>query len=264
MPFVTAQMFELKKNKKILCILTNTSSLRADQAQPLSGQQLDMNRTGFDVKAVAYIWAFLKQKHQYDIHFVTPAGGEAPMDPRSVKESESDPVVQQFMQDRNFMDQFKKTDKVSERHIKPQDYCAVFIPGSHGAMLDLPEHKELHRLIAKIYNEEDGCLATLGHGIAGLLNVPAEHPPSAAASMSVILKNKRVCCSTADEDKKLQVEKQLPYCLEEEIKKRGAKLINKGPFEINVVTEERLITAQNSQSAKEWIMTILREARLAA
>lgn len=220
----------------------------------------ETSRTGFDVKAVAYIWEFLKEKHHYDIHFVTPSGGEAPMDPRSVEEGERDSVVQKFLKDRSFVDQFKNTDKLTTR-LRMEDYTAVFIPGSHGVMLDLPEHRELNEVICKIYEEQEGCIATLGHGIAGLLNVPSENP-SPASSMDYLLKNKRVCFSTAEEDKKLQVEKQLPYCLEDKIKHRGAKIQNKGPFEVNVVTEERLITAQNTQSAKEWIMTIIREARL--
>src|SRR5580692_6333448 len=99
-------MFELKKGKRILCILTNTWTL---SKSPRATEDLATNRTGFDVKAVAYIWEFLKEKHQYDIHFVTPSGGEAPMDPRSVEEGQRDTVVQKFLKDRSFVDQFKNT-----------------------------------------------------------------------------------------------------------------------------------------------------------
>ena len=249
-------MFELKKGKKILCILTNTSSLSRSGAP----EDAMANRTGFDVKAVAYIWEYLKEKHNFDIHFVTPAGGEAPMDPRSVQEGQHDNVVQKFLKDRSFVDKFKNTDKLSNR-LRMEEYTAVFIPGSHGVMLDLPEHRELNQLIATIYEEHEGCVATLGHGIAGLLNVPSKASSSPSA-MEYLLKDKRVCFSTMEEDKKINMEKQLPYCLEDKIKQRGARIQNKGPFEINVVVEERLITAQNTQSAKEWIMTIIREAKL--
>lgn len=257
--------FELKKSKKILVLLTNQSTLTPSHRRPTestdsSSMASPESRTGFDVKAVAYIWEFLKEKHGYELHFCTPSGGEAPMDPRSVEIGQSDEVVQKFLKDRSFVDQFKNTERPNR--LRPEEYCAVFIPGSHGVMIDMPHCHELSQLISKIYVEQKGCIATLGHGIAALLNVPAESTSASSGTTTSILKNMRVCFSTAEEDKKLHVEKNLPYCLEEKIREKGAKIENKGPFEVNVVKDGRLLTAQNTQSAKEWIMTVVREARL--
>lgn len=182
------------------------------------------------------------------------------MDPRSLQLSESDEVVQKFLKDRSFVDRFKNTEKAKEILEEHHEYCAVFIPGSHGVLMDVPYCHELSLVICKIY-EKDGCIATLGHGVAGLLNVPAPKSLS-SASKEYLISGKKVCCSTKEEEQKLNMEKQLPYFLEEKLRDRGAKLENKGPFEINVVRDERLITAQNNQSAKEWIMTIMKEAKL--
>jgi len=244
---------DLTKGKKILVVLTNTSTLRS--------QESSEHRTGFDVKAVAYIWDAFHKKKRLSVEFTTPRGGAAPMDPKSMELSEDDPIVQEFLNDRTVLDQFKDTDKIDE--LRPENYCAVFLPGTHGALIDFPNCQTLATFVTKVY-QNNGLIATIGHGIAGLLSAKYRTGSGREeeGTDQPFLKGKKVTCFTKEEEKKIGYEKSLPFMIEEKVKELGAKLENKHPFESNVVTDQRLITAQNMQSTKEWIATIMKEGKM--
>lgn len=60
------------------------------------------------------------------------------------------------------------SDFVKNSMTDSSDYAAIFIPGGHGAMLGLPENKDLNKLINWSYNKDLYTLA-ICHGPAALL-----------------------------------------------------------------------------------------------
>jgi putative intracellular protease/amidase len=50
------------------------------------------------------------------------------------------------------------------------DYDAIYLPGGHAVMFDLPQSERLASLITEFY-ESDKIVSALCHGPAGLLNV---------------------------------------------------------------------------------------------
>jgi len=258
------------KGRKILVVLTNTSTLRktTGRTEPMTGNP--ETRTGFDVKPVAYIWECLHKQRRMTVDFCTPEGGCAPMDPQSAELCHDDQIVQEFLKDRNVIDMFKDTTCIT--NIMPEEYCAVILPGSHGALCDFPKNTTLTNVLTCVYCNQNGMIATIGHGIAGLLSMCTRMDKTTTSctrmetttigSGTPFLKGKKVTCFTNDEEKKIGYEKTVPFMLEDKLKELGAIVFNKGPFETNVCIDERLITAQNMKSTKEWLNMIVKEGNL--
>lgn len=256
---------------KILVVLTNVETLSSRESK---GEK----KTGFDVKSVAYIWHTFARRKSLTIEVCTPKGGETQMDPDILEMSKNDSVVQEFLKERKIIDQFKDTSSISQ--MNPEEFCLVVLPGGHGSMIDFPKMPELTNFLSKIvcrqYEHENRpssskkapLIATIGHGIAALLNVKLSRhgggggrdlsEDSTLTSGEYYLKDKRVTCFTNEEERKIGYDQVIPFSLEDKLKSIGAKLELGSPFEEKVVRESKyLITGQNPQSAKKWIETIL-------
>jgi putative intracellular protease/amidase len=205
------------------------------------------HRTGFDIKEVAHIWLKLHKKMNTKMIFATPRGGEAPVDPYSMQEAEKDEDIRDFIQDHSSLDIFKNTRSLDE--IRPDEYSWILLPGCHGAMMDLPNSTKLQEHICYAM-ERKGCIAAIGHGVAGLINAKTKNG-------EYFLKDKKMTCFTNEEEREKKVDKMLPYFLEDKVKERGANFQKTKPFESLVVVDEHLITAQNSFSVKDWIKKIM-------
>ena len=99
---------------KVLVILTNT-------------EQVQNEKTGFDVKELAYIHNSLKKKMEFD--YATPLGGNAPVDPQSLVE---DPLVKQFMIEEK--SKLEKTLMISK--LNEKEYGMLILPGGAGSLYD--------------------------------------------------------------------------------------------------------------------------------
>lgn len=272
----------------ILVILTSTSEF-PEHASPrnnpvqLGINQADSRRTGFNIKEVAYLYdAFSSsstgkgphppphhQPHQpegrggresnvaidfhgkTDLTFASPRGGHCHIDPVSMKQNEYDDIVKRFLSDHRAMEYIKNTERLES--VNPERYDAVIFPGGSGVLFDLPNNRKVSDIVTSIWEKNEGCVATIGHGLAALINVKT------SKNNEYWLKGKRVTCNTVEEEKDLQLDKALPFMLEHKLKEIGARFEKANKFEPKVVTDERLITAQNVNSTREWIEQIKEE-----
>lgn len=238
----------MPQGKKILICLTNTCEFR--ERRDLTGLNLaaeDAQKTGFDIKEVAYLYEMLSKKHNLELIFASPRGGECFIDPQTCTHSKNDEYVKKFLQDHQALQQIKNTQKL--RDLKQENFmCAVF-PGGPGVLFDLPNESEINQVVQDIWTRKHGTIAAIGHGIAALLNVKTEKG-------ELWLKNKRVTCQTVEEEKELKLERTLPFMVENKLREIGAKIEKSSVFQPNVVEDERLITAQNNYSTKEWVERI--------
>ena len=173
-------------------------------------------------------------------------GGECYMDPQSRKDAENDAVVREFLQDREAMEHIKNTRALKD--LSEQElHCAVLV-GGHGALFDFPESRELGQMLSKAWYHKRGLIAAISQGVSGLINIKAE-------SGEPLIKSKKITCPSEKEEQ--QFRDQLPFMLEEKLEQMGANVETKEPNEINVVVaENRLITAQNSESSKKFVEVI--------
>jgi len=252
----TTPISHTNSNKRVLVVLTSVTKLDASNPRMPNRTNPGDVETGFDLKEVAYIHEFMTNKNHKDIVYATIPGGEAIPDPRSIKEAEKDELASRLIKDNNFMNQFKNL--ISIENVNPEEFSWILFPGCRGAMYDFACHdkktEKLMEVIRCIYEDNHGCIGAIGHGVAALINVKLSS--SGSKQHQYLVKDKKITCFTNEEEEKLGFTEKLPFHLEEVLKEKGAVVKKAKPFEVNVVEEERLITAQNSMSAREWIMKI--------
>ena len=115
-------------------------------------------------------------------------------------------------------------------------------------------------IISEIYERQQGLICTIGHGSAALINVKKQ-----SGSNEYLVKNRKMTCFSDREEKEMQMDRILPFMIEDRLKERGARLEIAEPNKSKVVIDERLITAQNSQSIKEFVQQIsenMKESKL--
>lgn len=191
----------------------------------------------------------------FDMDFVSPAGGEVPLDERSLKWIYLDAAARAHLADPAFMARLKATrpaDAIDASH-----YQAVYYAGGHGTMWDFPTDKALKRISEQIYRQ-GGVVSAVCHGVAGLLSLTDENGKPLIAGKTVTGFSNR-------EEWLSGVKSQVPFLLEDQLLARGARY-KKGflPFTSYVVTDDRLITGQNPQSSKEIAEAVVKRLQARA
>lgn len=234
----------------ILVVLTNTTHIPQEGShRDLEGADTNpQNKTGFDIKEVAYVYECLAEQHKIPLIFASPKGGEAHPDPKSMEASRDDEVVKKFMKCREAMDKIKNTKKL--REVQNQSFHGVIFPGGAGVVFDLTNEHAINEIVPEVWQKK-GFVAAIGHGIAALINVKSEKG-------ELFLKGKRVTCQSLEEERELKLERVLPYMIEDKLKQIGARFEKVNKFQPHVVEDDRLITAQNNYSTKEWVEAINR------
>lgn len=206
-------------SKKILFVVTNFSKINDDI---LTGVWLGEF-------AQPYI---VFESTGYDITVASPLGGNSPLDENGL--SCSNPI--EWDEPAKLL---RNTAKLSE--IDYTQFDAIFIPGGHGPMFDLPECQELKTILEYMY-KNDKILAAVCHGVAGFIS-------AADCEGNSILKNKHITSFTDKEEKIVKMAEFMPFSLEERIKKLGAIFVEDKPWSEHVEINCNIITGQNQNSA---------------
>lgn len=229
----TAQSKKSKKMKKILFVVTSHDK-KGNTGQP----------TGYYLGEVSHPWEVL-QNAGYEIDFVSPQGGKAPVDGFNLE----DPINKKFWDDKKYRSKIEHTKKPSE--IKTKDYVAIFYAGGHGAMWDFADNTELAKIAQKIY-ENNGVVSAVCHGPAGLVNIKLSNG-------NYLVDGKKINAFTNEEEIAVKLENVVPFALETKLIERGANFEKSGLWQSHVTTDQRVVTGQNPQSAKEVGEAILAE-----
>jgi putative intracellular protease/amidase len=182
------------------------------------------------------------EKAGYQMDIASPSGGYVPLDPESLAAA----VLKQGgtdkrYEDRTFMNRPQYTMKVADADVAAYD--AIYMTGGHGVCFDFPKSVELARLTAKFY-ESGKVVSAVCHGPAGLLEVKL-------SGGDYLIAGKNLTGFSWNEEVKAGREQAVPYNLEEELQKRGAKYGKAWmAFSSHVVEDGLLITGQNPASAE--------------
>lgn len=202
--------------------------------------------TGYYLSEVSHPWEVLHNAG-YDIDFVSPKGGKAPVDGFDL----SDPVNKKFWEDEMYRNRIENTLKPSE--VKTEEYVAIHYAGGHGAMWDFAGNEALAVIATKIY-ENNGIVSAVCHGPAGLVNIRLSNG-------KYLVDGKKVNAFTNEEEAAVKLENVVPFLLEDKLIERGAKFEKSGLWQTHVTVDERLVTGQNPQSAKEVGEAVLTELK---
>lgn len=160
-------------------------------------------------------------------------GGAVPIDPRSEPKDELSLSVA------GPREVLKHTQRLIELDVS--EYDAVFFPGGHGAMFDLPRSHEVSELIER-FMLEGRVVAAVCHGPAAL--VSAKNGRGEA-----LVKGRRVAAFTDAEEREVQLDRLMPFLLESRLRELGAQVETAPNWQVKVVVDGRLVTGQNPQSS---------------
>ncbi len=104
----------------------------------------------------------------FDIDIVTPTGKPVKIEMWAMPEEDKHVMALYAEYKQQFENPGKLSDFVQNSMTDSTDYIAVYLPGGHGAMLGLPENKDLNKLIHWSHDQEMHLLA-ICHGPAALL-----------------------------------------------------------------------------------------------
>ena len=190
--------------------------------------------TGFFLSEATHPYEVF-HKAGYEIDFLSPKGGEAPMDGVDA----SDPINAAFLADEALVARTKSTTSIAKS--MSVGYDAVFFSGGHGTMWDFANDAGVQELIRTVY-ERGGVVAAVCHGPAALVN-------ARLSSGMYLVAGKNVSAFTDEEEVAVKLEKVVPFALESTLRARGARFVEAPNFEKKVAVSERLVTGQNPASA---------------
>lgn len=210
--------------KKILFALTSHDR-KGSTGQP----------TGFYLPEAAHPWAVLAAAG-FEIDFVSPKGGNPPMDGADA----ADAVSRKFLDNREVVRKIGSTPAPGQ--VDAADYAAILFVGGHGTMWDFPDDQSLARLAASIY-EAGGVVGAVCHGPAALVNLRLSNG-------DYLVSGKQVAAFTDDEERAVNLDGVVPFLLATTLRERGAIHVAAPDWQANVIVDERLVTGQNPASAE--------------
>ncbi|MFH0373449.1 MULTISPECIES: type 1 glutamine amidotransferase domain-containing protein [Streptococcus] len=215
--------------KKILVVLTNVSQYKNDE-----------EKTGLWL-AEATEFVDEVTKAGFEVDYVSPKGGNVPIDPRSLKSIYVSKEDLQLSESADFKER-ALLHSLKPEDVQPEDYIAIYYTGGHGVIWDFPDNKELQEIANSIY-EQGGYISSVCHGVAGLLNIRDRDG-------RYLIAGKKITGFTKWEEILSGKLKKVPFITETEVKKRGADFQKKLPYTSFAIQDGRFVTGQNPMSGR--------------
>lgn len=218
-------------NKNILMVVTTADTMK-------EGHKTGLWLSEFGEAYVEF------HKLGYNITVASPLGGKAPIDSRSLE----DEVSQEILDTAKYLENTVKLDEINDI----SKFDAIFLPGGHGTMFDLPENKKLQQVIRDLY-ENGKVVAAVCHGPAGLVGVTLSNGDP-------LVKGKTITSFTDEEEIETTLDRYMPFYLETRLRLLGGNFVKEPNWSNHVEVDGNLVTGQNPQStasvAKEVISLI--------
>jgi putative intracellular protease/amidase len=228
---------EQTMSRKILMILTS-HALMGDTGQA----------TGFWAEEVATPYFALVDAGAV-VHLASPQGGAVPVDPGSLKPRGSNaPIVERFLADGKLQAELKQTQRASA--VDAGSYDAVFFPGGHGTMWDLPTDPGVTRAVEAAY-AGNKIIATVCHGASAL--VTAKGPDGLS-----VVRGVRINAFTDAEEAEVGLNGVVPFHLESRLRALGARFESAPNWAAFAIHDGRFITGQNPQSSELVAQLVLK------
>ena len=212
---------------KILMVLTSHDQL-GDTGE----------KTGFWLEEFAAPYYVLKDAGAA-ITLASPQGGQPPLDPKSDLPENQTELTKRFRRDTAAQTELANTKKLAD--VSAKDFDAVFYPGGHGPMWDMPDNATSMALIEG-FVAADKPVGAVCHAPAALVNVRRKNG-------EYLVKGKRVTGFTNAEEEAVGLTAVVPFLLEDRLKERGgiySKAANWTPY---VQVDSKLVTGQNPASS---------------
>ncbi|MFT3849153.1 MAG: type 1 glutamine amidotransferase domain-containing protein [Propionivibrio sp.] len=189
-----------------------------------------------------------------EVEIASVAGGRIPIDPHSLKSAGSNPAsVERFLNDAAAMRRMEHSTPLAA--LAAGDYDAVFLPGGHGTMWDLPHNAALANLLHSTW-KNGKVIAAVCHGPAGLIGALDE-------TGQPLVRGRRVSAFSNEEETAAGLSESVPFALESALRELGARYESGPAFRPFAVCDGRLVTGQNPASSEEVARLTLEAIRSA-
>lgn len=207
-------------------------------------------KTGFWLEEFAAPYYVLKDAGAA-ITLASPKGGQPPLDPKSDLPENQTLLTQRFRMDTAAQTELANTKKLVE--VSADDFDAVFYPGGHGPMWDMPDNATSIALI-EAFVADGKPVAAVCHAPVAFINVRGKDG-------EYLVKGKHVTGFTNAEEEAVGLTAVVPFLLEDRLRERGGiyrKTDNWVPY---VQVDGKLVTGQNPASSAlgaEELLKLLR------
>ncbi len=179
----------------------------------------------------------------FNVDVASIKGGQAPIDPRS---NPTDEQAKEWLQ---AIDSLQSTIKLSE--VSSENHDAVFFPGGHGTMFDLPNDPNINSLL-RDYQEKNKVISAVCHGPACFIGVSLENG-------SPLIAGRIVTGFTNEEEVQAEQDKNMPFLLEDELLLNKANYIKASEWSDHIEVDDNIITGQNPQSSESVAKAIIKK-----
>ena len=168
-----------------------------------------------------------------ELTVASPNGGQMPIDPRTLPTSEQQTEWMPALE--------AASHTLTLDGLEAADFDAIFLPGGHGPMFDLPENRELQRLLTE-FHDQGKLISAVCHGPAGL--VGAKRKDGAPLVQGVTL-----TAYTWSEEVAAKLDQEVPFILEHRLRELGANFIAREVKADHIERDGQFITGQNPASS---------------
>ena len=175
-----------------------------------------------------------------EVKLASIKGGAVPIDPKSQTTGKNPPSVERFLKDPKASHAIKQSLAITA--VEPSEYDAIFLPGGHGTMWDLPKCDRLAQIISETL-EQNRVVAAVCHGSAGLVSARTAEGRS-------VVEGRKLSAFTNSEEEAVGLGKIVPFLLETKLRELGAEFHSANNFQALVIADGNLITGQNPASSQ--------------
>jgi putative intracellular protease/amidase len=207
-------------------------------------------KTGFWLEEFAAPYYVLKDAGAA-ITLASPKGGHPPLDPKSDLPENLTESTKRFRTDKAVQAELANTKKLAD--VSANDFDAIFYPGGHGPMWDMPDNATSIALIE--------AFVKAGKPVAAVCHAPAAFVNVQGKDGEYLVKGKRVTGFTNAEEEAVGLAAVVPFLLEDRLKERGGLYSNGDNWAPYVQVDGKLVTGQNPASsgpAAEELLKLLR------
>lgn len=175
-----------------------------------------------------------------EVVFASPLGGKATLDAGSLKPAgQNETSVDRYLADSNAHLKLRNT--VAVASVDGSAFDAVFFPGGHGTMWDLPNDAGVTHAVEAAY-AANKFIASVCHGAAGLVT-------ARRADGNSIVHGVRVNSFTDAEENAVGLSDVVPFLLESRLRALGGRFEGAANWQSFAVRDGQFITGQNPQSS---------------
>jgi putative intracellular protease/amidase len=207
-------------------------------------------KTGFWLEEFAAPFYVLKDAG-VEITLASPRGGQPPLDPKSDLPENQTELTNRFRADASAIAQLANTKMLAS--ISAEDFDAVFYPGGHGPMWDMPDNAISIGLIES-FVRADKPIAAVCHASVAFTNVRRKDG-------EYMVKGKRVTGFSNEEEAAVHLENVVPFLLEDRLKERGGIYSRAANWAPHIEVDGLVVTGQNPASSAPGAKALLKLLR---